>query len=550
MSTGNCPETPRQKMIGMMYLFYTALLALNVSGEIINAFVLVNDSLEKTTESFNEKTQGLYSKLSLLANTQEDKYGATWDEAQVVRERTNHLVADVQRLKVEMVKHADGEEGDINNIKKKDNLDAGPEIMIGETGPKKGDSLRMWVENYRAFMLSHVSDTITNTSNKVLYHSISTNLGTPDYLDHKEEPKTWEEKLFTGMPLVGSIAMMTKLQADIRNAEADLIERMISGVDELDITISSVEALVSSNTNYVVKGGDFEASVFIGARDTTMKPTIFYSTKYPFYDTVKNDDGTLDYKMRGEMGIDYDTLELKDGKGIYALKNIQANGIQQWGGIIQWNTKQGTKNMPFRNEYMVGETGFAISPSGVNVFYRGIDNPVEVSVSGYPKERVQAFMSGGGSLVASSGAYVARITSPSARKVTISVSVKMDDGSTKNLGSKEFRVLNVPVPPAKLNGTVGEGRVHKNDILNGQLLADLGDQFFPFKVKFDVVSFRFAYKVRGQTKSISVNGNRLNAEAKQALQGLGRGTRVSFESIRVKGPSGTFQTAPVSLELR
>jgi len=206
--------------------------------------------------------------------------------------------------------------------------------------------------------------------------------------------------------------------------------------------------------------------------------------------------------------------------------------------------------LPFKNEYMIGETGFAVSPSGVNVFYRGIDNPVEVSVSGYPKERVRAFMSGGGSLVPRSGAYVARVTSPTTREVTISVSVTLDDGSTKSLGSKKFRVLSVPVPPAKLNGTKAEGSVHKNDLATGRLLADLGDQFFPFKVNFEVVSFRFTYKVRGQTNSISVSGNRLNAEAQQALQSLGRGTRVSFESIQVKGPSGTFQTAPISLEIR
>jgi gliding motility-associated protein GldM len=550
MSGGNCPETPRQKMIGMMYLFYTALLALNVSGEIINAFVLVNDSLEVTTESFYNKTEGLYAKLGALNAQQEEKYGPIFEEALIIKDRTNKLNKNIERLKQEIIAKADGESYDpknpisVHDIKKKDDLNAAPELMIGEGGPMKADSLKEWVNEYREFMLAHVGDT-----SFAIYGNIANSLSTDDDFSDPENKKTWEEKIFAHMPLVGSIAMMTKLQTDIRNAEADIIERMIVGVDEDLITITNVEALISSNTSYVVKGGNYEAQVFIGARDTSMKPTVYFSNQYPFYDTIK-EGGKVTYKMRGVMGQDYDTLPIIEGKGIYSLENAQNVGTHQFGGLIEWKTKQGAKYLPFKNEYMIGETGFAVSPSGVNVFYRGIDNPVEVSVSGYPKERVRAFMSGGGSLVPRSGAYVARVTSPTTREVTISVSVTLDDGSTKSLGSKKFRVLSVPVPPAKLNGTKAEGSVHKNDLATGRLLADLGDQFFPFKVNFEVVSFRFTYKVRGQTNSISVSGNRLNAEAQQALQSLGRGTRVSFESIQVKGPSGTFQTAPISLEIR
>jgi gliding motility-associated protein GldM len=536
-------------MIGMMYLFYTALLALNVSGEIINAFVLVNDSLEVTTESFYNKTEGLYAKLGALNAQQEEKYGPIFEEALLIKNKTNTLVKQIERFKQEIIAKADGEPYDpknpktVHDIKKKDDLNAAPELMTGTGGPMKGDSLEKWIDEYREFMLDHVGDT-----SYAIYGNIKNSLSTDDDFSDPENKKTWQGKIFEHMPLVGTIAMMTKLQTDVRNAEADIIERMIVGVDEDLITITNVEALVSSNASYVVKGGTYEAQVFIGARDTSMKPTVYYSNKYPFYDTVREGD-KVKYEMRGQLGQDYDTLPIVEGKGIYSIENAQNVGTHQWGGLISWKTKQGEKLLPFMNEYMVGETGFAISPTGVNVFYRGIDNPVEVSVSGYPKEKVRAFMTGGGSLVQSGGSYVARITSPSTREVTISVSVETDAG-TKSLGSKKFRVLSVPVPPAKLNGTKSEGRVHKNDVMTGLLMADLGDQFFPFQVKFDVVSFRFTYKVRGQTNSITVYGNKLNAEAQAALQGLGRGTRVSFESIQVKGPSGTFQTAPVSLELR
>ncbi len=548
MSAGNCPETPRQKMIGMMYLFYTALLALNVSGEIINAFVLVNDSLEVTTENFSHKTDGLYGKLRALTVEQPDKYAPILTEALEVQKQTNQIIGSIDRLKQEIIAKADGEKYDpnmpisVHDIKKKDNLNAAAELMIGEGGPKKGDSLKMWVDKYRNFMISHVD------TSEAVYHNIVNSLSTEDNFSN-DEKKTWTEKLFLGMPLVGSVALMTKLQTDIRNAESDIVERMIVGADEGMITITNVEALISSSSNYVVSGGNYEAKVFIGARDTTMTPTVYYSRKYPFYDTIKKDDGSIDFVMHGKMGVDYDTLPIKDGKGIYSLTNLTSLGTVNWGGLITWKTKVGEKHLPFTNSYTVGASGFAVSPSGVNVFYRGIDNPVEVSVSGYPKEKVNASMSGGSLTKKADGTYVARISGASTREVAITVSVQTETG-TKTLGSKKFRVLSVPVPPAKLNGTKSEGKVHKNDVLGGVLMADLGDQFFPFDVKFVVKSFRFTYKVRGQTNSISVSGSRLNAEAKAALQGLGRGTRVSYESIQVQGPSGTFQTAPITLELR
>ncbi|MFP4663542.1 MAG: gliding motility protein GldM [Bacteroidales bacterium] len=543
MGTANCPETPRQKMIGMMYLFYTALLALNVSGEIVNAFVLVNDSLAQTTENFHDKTSTLYGKLEGLKEVQPEKYQVVYNKAMEIRENSNELVNNIERLKRELIIKSDGEYKSVEHIKKKDDVNAAPEIMLSDGGPQKGDSLKMWVNQYRELLLKHVDDTSSS-----LYSSITSSLSTEDDFSNPEEKRTWEQKLFLAMPLVGSVAMMTKLQSDVRNTEADMVERLIVGVDELDITINDVDAIVNAESSYVVKGGDYHAEVFIAARDTSMKPTVYYSTNYPYYDTI--DAESKEYEMRGEMGVDYDTMPIEEGKGIYNLENIQNVGTKSFGGFIEWNSKTGVIKLPFESEYLVGETGFAISPSGLNVFYRGIDNPVEVSVAGYPKEKVTAFMSGGGRLVPRGDAYVARITSSTAREVSISVSVETDDGGKQTLGTKKFRVLNVPTPLAKLNGTQNEGPVYKDDLMTGILMADLGSQFFPFKVRFDVVSFSFAYKVRGQKARIQVNGNRLNAEAKQALQALGRGTQINFESIKVKGPSGVRQTAPITLELK
>lgn len=205
--------------------------------------------------------------------------------------------------------------------------------------------------------------------------------------------------------------------------------------------------------------------------------------------------------------------------------------------------------LPFKSDYMVGESGFAISPTGMNVFYRGLDNPIEISVAGYPKEKVNSNIIGGARFATSGGQRVVRITNNTTREATISVSVETDEGR-KVLGRKKFRVLNVPTPLAKFNGTKSQGPIYKSDLRTGYVAASLGESFFPFDVDFTVESFYFAYKVRGQKKRIKVNGNTLNASAKEALNGLGRGTQINFESIKVKGPSGVVQTAPITLELK
>ena len=100
MSGGNCPETPRQKMIGMMYLFYTALLALNVSGEIVNAFVKIDESINKTTINFSAKTQSLYAKIDAKAAEQPGKYGTLQAQAHEIEAMSNKFFDDIERLKL------------------------------------------------------------------------------------------------------------------------------------------------------------------------------------------------------------------------------------------------------------------------------------------------------------------------------------------------------------------------------------------------------------------------------------------------------------------
>ena len=209
MSAGNCPETPRQKMIGMMYLVLTALLALNVSKEVLTAFVKIDESISRTTLNFSAKTRSLYAKIDAKAIEQPGKYTTLAKQAHDIEKQSNKFFSDIDRLKVMIKQTGEGPEATLDSpIKKLDNLDAASITMIGEGGKMMGDSLRMWMENYRKVILTVVGDTSSS-----VYKTIDNTLAIVDQLNDPAEPKTWQMTFCKGMPMIGTIALLSKLQA-------------------------------------------------------------------------------------------------------------------------------------------------------------------------------------------------------------------------------------------------------------------------------------------------------------------------------------------------
>ncbi|HPG73740.1 MAG TPA: hypothetical protein PLM49_05560, partial [Bacteroidales bacterium] len=343
MGATNCPETPRQKMIGMMYLFYTALLALNVSNEVLNAFVAVNESMETTTKNFEEKTVGLYNSLNKAYMAQPEKFQATWDNALEIQRRANELFKYVQDLKVEIMTAAQGGEH-TEAIRaegmKLSELEAAPQIMLpGQGRGGKGPILMQKVDDFRNYALSFIKDTTSTT-----YHNVFTALNTPKKQStEKTETKEWYAALCEGMPMVGTITLLTKLQADIRNAEADMIAYLNAETTALDIRISRLNALVNAKSSYVIAGGTYSANIFIGAQDTSMRPTVWLTTQAPYYDSAKV-DGYWEYKKKE--GLTYDSLPLDDyGAGVYEATG--GVGDYTYGGLIQYKSNIRTMWMPF-----------------------------------------------------------------------------------------------------------------------------------------------------------------------------------------------------------
>jgi len=318
---------------------------------------------------------------------------------------------------------------------------------------------------------------------------------------------------------------------------------MVADLEGMDIRISSLTGLVSTSKSVVMSGSEYEAQIFIGARDTTMRPTIYITQTAPFYDSVVLPSGEIEYKKLAN--ATYDTLPLdEEGRGTW--KNVGGVGEHGYGGLIFYKSNVGDKWIPYKSSYAVATSSTTISASAWNIFYRGVQNPVSVAASGYTNINVTA--SGGASITKGKvpnpdggffeGEYI--VTVPQGvNEVTINVSAE-----GKNLGSQKFRVKNTPSPAILLSGYKSGDAISKGAIkANPRFEAKIEGGVFPFNVNYSVVSYAYMTEVRGVTTKKTGNSNALTSEILADLQTKKPGTTISFMDIKVSSPTGT-RSAP------
>ena len=503
-------ETPRQKMIGMMYLVLTALLALNVAAEVLNAFSLIDESLRKSTENTVNKNGDILTKFNAAMKENETKTKPWKDKADQVATKADELVEYIQTLKVKIVQTVEGPQGDPNNVQKKDDINVPGQIMITEkeNGKQRAEILKEKIEGYREFLIGMVE------GNEGLVNGLKSNLSTDDVIGQEGTPVPWTFAHFDQLPLAGVVALMSKMQADVRNAEANMLDYLFTKIDEGSFKFNKIEAIVSSPSNYVLMGQPFKAEVFIAASDSTVDPVI---------------------KLNGG-----NELPVENGKGVYT-GSTGSPGPKSFGGVIEMKNPKTQEIMkfPFQSEYTVGQASLVVSPLKMNVFYIGVDNPVAVSVPGIPQSKVNAFITGGGSIVRKGGNYVVRVKGPQGKRVKVGASAELD-GQKKNMGSKEFRVKKVPDPVAKVGGKKG-GTVAKN-WLAAQTGVGAVMENFDFDLRFRVISFNVSAQGKGgYVNEAKSNSARFTAQQQNLLRGAQSKRKVYIEDIKAKGPDGTVR---------
>ena len=537
--------SPRQKMIGMMYLVLTAMLALNVSKEAVKAFMKVEEGLTKTVKNYEAKNREIYDLFDAKAAENPVRGGPYRDKAQYVKKRADELFEYLQNLKIQIIKRADGDaakaingnEIDIYEVQRFDDSNVPSEILIAANESGKGFALMALINDYRDSLIK-VLDGKNKTIEAALRSSLNTDPGKKE--GKTGSPEAWPNNTFQTMPLVAVVAMLSKIQVDVRNAETDVITFLYNDIDKRSFKFNKLVPTVLTNSTYVMDGLDYNASVFFAAVDTTRPPTV----KVGNYElTGKNPDGTDKYEMKG----DIQTLQNdENGNAVYKVRATGTPRVINWGGLISMNAPDGTViSKPFKATYEVGAQNVVIAPTAMNVLYRAIPNPIDISVPGVGPEKIHPSMINGtitrgqvknnitGELFP--GSYVAEPSSDKpAPTAQIIVSAEIN-GKQQVLPPKVFRVRDIPDPVAEFAHASGQGNVPKSDLLLAQgVLAVLKD--FDFELRFTVTEFSLSFDDRGLAVGAASKSNRITDEQKAILQRITRGAKLYVQDIKAVGP--------------
>ncbi len=539
MGTKNCPETPRQKMINMMYLVLTALLALNVASEVLESFRIVDASLIQTLNNVNKKNEQIYGAFDAAYIENPTKVKEWKDKADQVRQKTQELINKIKDLKEQLalssggsyLKDAEpdfklvaddpivvGSKGDTILIKKEDDLNTPSEIMINQ---KKASELKSSINSYRDFLSAFLEE------GSPLRDNIIKQLDTSDppiNLREGGEKKTWEIQHFESKPLIAVITLLSKMQIDIQNAETNIISSLFSQIDAASFKFNRLAARILPKSTYVLEGDQFEAEIFLAAEDTTQQPEIYVGNT---------------------------RLNLRDGKGTYKVTATQP-GTFKWSGLIKYKNPEGNfVSYPFQGEYQVGRPSATISPTKMNVLYMGIANPIKVSVPGVASENLDVTFNNG--RIEKNGddftVYPSKLDA-SGKNTTISVVARMN-GETRPMGSMPFRVKEVPPPVATIAGKNG-GNLRKEELMaEDGIFAELRD--FDFDLKFKVTQFDVNLSgAGGYEKLYKATGNRFTAEQKAQFGKLTPGSLIYIDNIMAKGDDGQAARplSPISFKIK
>ncbi len=546
-------ETPRQKMIGMMYLVLMALLALNVSKEVLDAFAVLDTGLVSTLETLGNANDKYIDDFASQYELNQTRVGPWRNKALEVQKRAKEIVEFIQDKKIEMVIEAEGKdpkaikdrEIDVELVDNKDNTEVPAYIMIGDNNDRGGRELRLKLEEFRTFLTEKI---VTSPNAEIIRESIESNLDTKPKKDEElgaMATNTWEDDHFLDSPLAGVLTILSGIQINVKNAESSALKYLYTQIDAESFKFSQIDATVIPNSNYIIRGNEYKAEVFLAASDTTALPTIYVTQNPHPYDSSSTDGGaTWTYERRKDLKYETIPVEKGSGKGIYTMPG-SSTGSKYWGGIIEMTGPAGKIVKPFKREYLVAESSVTVAPTKMNVFYLGVDNPVEVSVPGVQPDKIDINVTNARH-VKKGGSYIIKPIRPGNAYVVVYANI---DGRKREMGRREFRVKTVPNPVAMVNGQKG-GAIGKS-VLLAQIGVFAEMENFDFDLKFTVTEFTVSAAVQGFTREFTANSNRFTQEQMGLIGNLSRGNNVYIQDIKAVGPDGsTRRLSTINFKLK
>jgi len=554
-------ETPRQKMIGMMYLVLTALLALNISKEVLNGFVKVETSLRNTQGTLDSKVNETSSALQAKYLQNKEKVQPFFDRAEVVNKRSEALISYINELKARIMAASAGdydEAGDLNfgsyigkdgngmdtvlnlaHVPIKDEYqNLTTYVGLAEPATPLEEEYTAWdlktkMTSFKEY-LSNISVTDNLGQRRELPESIKNQIEEtfafpPEMVENREV--SWEQATFYHVPLAAVMPLMTKMTLDVQDIQEDILSWLLGSVDAKSYKFTNLLPLVVPESNYILRGDSFRANVLLAAFDGTNPPDIFVEGKK----WNGRDSSMLEYTDMETLPIGTDGL----GKLRVSTRGMSLGDVN-YKGLIRFQGPDGNiEPYPFYTpSFTVAEPALVVSPTKMNVFYRGLPNPVEISVPGVPGDRLDVRITGGHKIKKQpDGSYV--VEPGKTNEAKISVSATMPDGSKKSLPQRDFRVKRIPDPVPSFAGKEPSDRtISKNTLLGAPGVAAKMVNF-DFDVKVVVKSFSISVSRDGTLVERKSNSNRLTDNMKELLNRVTRGNVIYIEDIVVKMPDGT-----------
>jgi gliding motility-associated protein GldM len=522
MAVGNNPNSPRQKMINLMYIVFIAMMALNVSSEVLEGFGLVEESLHTTIKNTVTRNNMVTQELMSASDNNPDKAQKWYADGILVNQASDSLHNYIQELKVQIVQIADGKNGLVDNIQNKEDLEAASRIMLAPLNGQ-GKVLREAIDAYRASMVEKVP----LSKQKIIEESLST---APPSKAGINSP-TWEEGLFENMPVSAAITLLTKLQSDIRYTQGEVLANLLNQVDMGDSRVNLIKAQVIPDARFVISNTDYSANIVLSAIDSTQRPDIYLRIGEQY---VKQESNRISQRAAG-------------------------TGNNTIRGYVETRNNAGQPvKYEFEENFLVIPPSATVAPTKMNVLYQNYVNPLHIAVPGIPNANVTARLvpEGRGRLTnQGNGSWHAEVSGEGTVEVTVIAT--MENGRPAEMGRSTFRVLPLPDPVAFIDYKDADGntrrfrggRITKQHLMatNG-ILAGYVDGLLD--ATFTVLRFDLNYfDSFGLMMTESSQSTNFTDRQKDYIRNLSRGKRFYISNIVVRDPSGVERRLDSPLEV-
>ncbi len=510
----------RQKMINLMYLIFIAMLALNMSKEVLSAFGLMNEKLTESNEATTTRNTAFMDGLTAKAEEQPAKYKPLKEKADNISSLADGFNSYLEDLKGKMTATVDNP-ADYEIMDRPDFLDE--EFFIGEKLKPEGQRFLDEIATFRDGVISVLSD---DPRYKDISNDVKKKFSTEPVTNRDGNALPWLDYHYKEFPLVASLTKMTQLQSDVKTTQSEVLGVMLQGKLSNEVSMSNYTTLLETSKSAYFNNEQFDGQIVLGRKDESTKPNKV--------------ELTLDGRplSASEYSIEQGKVKLNFDTGNPGEHKIEGKLIFMEDGVPQEViVEQSFATVPKPNSA-------TISADKMNVVYRGVKNPMTISFAGISDNNVKANASGLTRIKGSK--YIIDVTKVKGREVTINVNGILPGGETVNDRAK-FRIKDLPRPTGTLRGESGLIKMQRNSLEISTIGAKFED--FDFELPLNVSGFKF--KVPGQP-TINVSGGKLNSRAKAALRKAKRGSAVQIFDIQAKARGVSIilkKVSPVFIEL-